>query len=77
MAFAHTHSRQKRLPDLQSRQGAASSTHPRSGKTTHNADGDIITADYLFFERHTDNVGIGDNVNGLVILDVATRYLDC
>ena len=46
---------------------------------THKAErlGDTITADYLFFDRHSDDVGIGVNANGLVILDVATRYLGC
>ena len=45
---------------------------------THKAErfGDTITADYLFVDRHFEDAGVGVNINGLVMLDVATLYLD-
>ena len=29
------------------------------------------------FDRHSDDVGLDDMINGLVMLDVATDFLDC
>ena len=79
MAFAHTHSRHFFCP-ICNHAKAQQVRHIRGpAGDTHNTErfGDTITADVFFFERHTDDVGIGDHVNGLVILDVATRYFDC
>jgi hypothetical protein len=50
---------------------------PMSG--THGAEqfGDCITADYFVFDRGSPDAGIENLHNGLVILDIATTYLDC
>ena len=39
--------------------------------------GDCITAVFFVFDRHSEDVGLDDMLNGLVMLDVATGFLDC
>ena len=67
------------MTDLQSRQGATSSTHSRSRRRYSQRGAFWLHDDRRFFvvDRHPEDAGIGDNTNGLVILDVATRYLHC
>ena len=39
--------------------------------------GDCITADYFWFDRKGPDGGLEGMYNGLVMLDVATGWLDC
>jgi hypothetical protein len=39
--------------------------------------GDCITADYFVFDRYSEDVGLDDMINGLIMLDIATGFLDC
>ena len=59
---------------------AQNNRHTRGpAEGTHHATvcGDCITADYFVFDRHSEDVGLDDMLNGLVMLDVATGCLDC
>ena len=47
------------------------------GKHSAEVFGDCITADYFGFDRHSEDVGLDDMLNGLVMLDGATGFLDC
>ena len=37
----------------------------------------MITPYDFLFDRHSEDAGIGDHINGLVMFDVAARYFDC
>ena len=50
---------------------------PAEGKHSTKGFGDCITADYFVFDRQSDDFGLDDMINGLVMLDVATGFLDC
>ena len=50
---------------------------PVEGKHSAKVFGDDITAKSCVFDRHSDDVGFDDMLNGLVMLDVATGFLDC
>ena len=50
---------------------------PAEGKHLTKVFGDCITADYFVFDRYGEDVGLDDMINGLVMLDIATGFLDC
>ena len=50
---------------------------PAEEKHSTKVFGDCITAGYVVFDRDSDDVGLDDMINGLVMLDVATGFLDC
>ena len=50
---------------------------PAEGQHSTTVFGDCITADYFVFDRNSEDVGLDDMINGLVVLDAATGFLDC
>ena len=50
---------------------------PAEGKHSARVFGDCTTADYFVFDWHSEDVGLYDMINVLVMLDVAKGFLDC